>query len=173
LASYPQADEKQFDFSAETEMAILQDLIVNIRNLRAELKVEPKVKVPVEVFAHEPEIRTMIEHNRGAVERLASVEKTTFVKNSLAKVAGARSTARFDIHVVYERTVDVASECERLKKELERLEKMIGTNQKQLDNPQFVGRAPQNVVEGVRKQQLELGILRDKTASKLRELGCS
>ena len=173
LAAYPQADEKQFDFSAETEMAILQDLIVNIRNVRAELKVEPKIKVPVEVFAHEPEIRTMIEHNRGALERLASVEKTTFVKNSLANVAGARSTARFDIHVVYERTVDVASECERLKKELERLEKVIGTNQKQLDNPQFVGRAPQNVVEGVRKQQLELGILRDKTASKLRELGCS
>jgi valyl-tRNA synthetase len=173
LAGYPQADEKQFDFSAETEMAILRDLIVNVRNLRAELKVEPKVKVPVEVFAHEPEIRTMIEHNRGAVERLASVEKITFVENSLAKVAGARSTARFDVHVIYERRIDVASECERLKKELERLEKVIGTNQKQLDNPQFMGRAPQNVVEGVRKQQLELGILRDKTASKLKELGCS
>jgi valyl-tRNA synthetase len=172
LAAYPQADEKQFDFSAETEMAILQDLIVNIRNLRAELKVEPKVKVPIEVFAHEPEICTMIEHNRGAVERLASVEEITFVENSLAKVAGARSTARFDVHVIYERKIDVASECERLKKELDRLEKVIGTNQKQLDNPQFVGRAPQNVVEGVRKQQLELGILRDKTASKLKELGC-
>jgi len=173
LAGYPQADEKQFDFSAETEMAILRDLIVNVRNLRAELKVEPKVKVPVEVFAHEPEIRTMIEHNRGAVERLASVEKITFVENSLAKVAGARNTARFDVHVIYERRIDVASECERLKKELERLEKVIGTNQKQLDNPQFIGRAPQKVVEGVRKQQLELGILRDKTASKLKELGCS
>jgi valyl-tRNA synthetase len=173
LAAYPQADEKQFDFSAETEMAILQDLIVNVRNLRAELKVEPKIKVPIELFAHEPEIRTMIEHNRGAVERLASVEKITFVEGSLARVAGARSTARFDIHVVYERKIDVASECERLKKELERLEKVIGTNQKQLDNPQFVGRAPQNVVEGVRRQQLALGILRDKTASKLKELGCS
>ncbi len=173
LAPYPQADEKQFDFAAETEMAILQDLIVNIRNLRAELKVEPKVQVPIEVFAHEPEIRTMIEHNRGALERLANVEKISFAENSLAKIAGARSTARFDVHVVYERTVDLASECERLKKELERLEKVIGTNQKQLDNPQFVGRAPQNVVEGVRKQQLELGILRDKTASKLKELGCS
>ena len=52
-------------------MAILQDLIVSVRNLRAELKVEPKVKVPIEMFAHEPEIRTMIEQNRGAVERLA------------------------------------------------------------------------------------------------------
>ena len=53
LVAYPQADEKQVDLAAETEMAILQDLIVNVRNLRAELKVEPKVKVPIEVFAHE------------------------------------------------------------------------------------------------------------------------
>src|SRR6202042_180244 len=69
LAAYPQADEKQFDLAAETEMAILQDLIVSVRNLRAELKVEQKVKVPIEVFAPEAEIRTMIEQNRGAVER--------------------------------------------------------------------------------------------------------
>src|SRR6202162_3622879 len=54
LAPYPQADEKQYDLDGETEMAILQDLIVSARNLRAELKVEPKVKVPIEVFAPEP-----------------------------------------------------------------------------------------------------------------------
>jgi valyl-tRNA synthetase len=173
LVEYPQVDEKQVDLAAESEMAVLQDLIVSTRNLRAELKVEPKVKVPIEIFAHEPEVRFMIEHNLGAVERLANVEKITFVDSSLAKVAGSRNTARFDLHVVYERQIDVAGECDRLKKELERLEKVIGTNQKQLDNPQFVGRAPQNVVEGVRKQQVELGILREKTASKLRELGCS
>ena len=70
LAAYPQADEKQFDLAAETEMAILQDLIVNVRNVRAELKVEPKVKVPIEIFAHEPTIRAMIEQNRSAIERL-------------------------------------------------------------------------------------------------------
>ncbi len=109
LAAYPQADEKQFDLAAETEMAILQDLIVNVRNLRAELKVETKAKVPIEVFAHEPAIRTMIEHNRGSVERLANVEKITFVESSLAKLAGARSTARFDVHVIYERKIDVAA----------------------------------------------------------------
>ena len=33
LAAYPQADEKQFDLAAETEMAILQDLIVSVRNV--------------------------------------------------------------------------------------------------------------------------------------------
>src|SRR5882724_9682388 len=79
LAAYPAADESQIDLAAETEMAVLQDLIASVRNVRAELKVEPKVKVPVEIFAHEPAIREMIEQNRSAVERLANVEKIAFV----------------------------------------------------------------------------------------------
>src|SRR5271166_25089 len=172
LAPYPQADERQFDLAAETEMAILQDLIVSVRNLRAELKVEPKVKVPIEVFAPEAEIRRMIEQNRSAVERLAGVEKITFAEESLAKRAGARSTSRFDVHAVYERKIDVAAECERLKKELEKIEKELGNNQKQLGNEQFLAKAPAQVVEGLRKRAAELGVLREKCKSKLVELGC-
>ncbi len=172
LASFPQADEKQFNLAAETEMAILQDLIVSVRNLRAELKVEPKVKVPVDVFAHEADVRSMIQHNRGSVERLGSVEKITFVEGSLAKTAGARSTARFDVHVIYERKIDVASECERLKKELDKFEKGIATGQRQLGNENFLAKAPQNVVEGIRKQQQELAVMKEKTLSKLKEIGC-
>ena len=173
LAAYPQADDKQIDLAAETDMAILQDLIVNIRNVRAELKVEPKTKVPIEIFAQEPAIRAMIERNSGAVERLASAENITFVEDSLAKQAGARSTARFDVHVIYERKIDVTAECERLKKELERIEKGMASSQKQLGNEQFLAKAPQNVVENLRKQQQELAVLQEKAQGKLAELGCS
>ena len=172
LAGYPQPDEKRFDLTAETDMAILQDLIVNIRNVRAELKVEPKVRVPIEVFAHEPAIRAMIEQNRGAVERLANVEKITFVDQSLAKRGGARSTARFDVHIIYERKIDVAAECERLKKELEKIEKELTNNQKQLGNEQFLAKAPGNVVEGLRKRGKELTDLREKIKIQLEPLGC-
>jgi valyl-tRNA synthetase len=172
LANYPQADEKQFDLAAEAEMGILQDLIVSIRNVRAELKIEPKVKVPIEVFAHEPQIRTMIEHNRGAVERLANVEKITFVDSSLARLPGARSTARFDVHVIYERKIDVTAECDRLRKELERIENAVGNGQRQLGNDQFLAKAPAHIVENLRKQQQELAVLKDKTLTKMKELGC-
>ena len=88
LTAYPQADETQFDLAAETEMAILQDLIVSVRNVRAELKVEPKVKVPIEVFAHELAIRQMIEGNRGAVERLANAETDHICGESLQSSRG-------------------------------------------------------------------------------------
>ena len=173
LAEYPQADDAQIDLAAETRMAIVQDLIASVRNLRAELKVEPKVKVPIEVFAHEPEIRRLIEENRGSVERLGSVESVKFVESSLAKLAGARSTSRFDVHVVYERKIDVAAECERLKKELEKIEKDIAGGERQLSNEGFLAKAPAKVVEGLRAKAEELKVLREKTVAKMKELGCA
>jgi len=144
-----------------------------VRNLRAELKIEPKAKVPIELFAPEPEMRNLIEHNRRAIERLASVSQIAFVETSLARLAGARHTARFDVHVVYERKVDVAAECDRLKKELEKIEKGIANGQKQLGNQQFLAKAPPSVVNNLRKQQQELAIVREKTRSKMKELGCT
>jgi valyl-tRNA synthetase len=174
LARFPAADEAQIEAAAETEMAILQDLVVSIRNLRAELKIEPKVKVPVEIFAQDPAIRSMLEENLVAVllDRPANVEKVTFVEGSLAKRGGARSTSRFDVHVTYEKKIDVAAECERLKKELERIEREIGNGQRQLANEQFLSKAPVKVVEGLRSRAEELRVLQEKTAAKLKELAC-
>jgi valyl-tRNA synthetase len=171
LAAYPQADEKLIDLAVETEMSVLQDLIVSIRNLRAELKVEPKVKVPIEMYAQDAAIRRLIEENHGAVERLAGVESMKFVEASLAKLSGARSTARFDVHVVYEKKIDVAAERERLTKELEKIEKEIANGQRQLGNEQFLAKAPAKVVEGLRSRAAELQVLREKSLAKMKELG--
>jgi len=172
LAAYPQADERQLDLKAETHMAVLQDLIVSVRNRRAELKAEPKLKVPIQLFVPEPEIRTLIEQNRSAVERQANVEQIAFMDASLAKLPGARHTARFDVHVVYEQKIDLPAECERLKKDLEKMEKEIANGDRQLSNQGFLAKAPANVVEGLRKRRQELEVLRAKARSKRDELGC-
>jgi len=170
FAPYPEADENQFDLAAETSMSILQDLIVSVRNLRAELKVETKAKVPIEVFAQEPATRTLIEQNRTAVERQANVETIKFVDASLSKLPGARATARFDVHVIYEKKIDVAAERERLKKELERLEKEREGNQRQLTDPSFLAKAPPQVVDGRRRRAQELEVLIAKLKTQLDEL---
>jgi valyl-tRNA synthetase len=172
LAAYPQADEDQIDLTAETEMVILQDLIAGVRNLRAELKVETKQRVPVELFAEEPSVRELIQKNAGWLERLANVEQVRLVDESLAKLSGARHTARFDVRLVYEQKIDVGAECERLKKEMEKIEKGIASGQRQLGNEQFLAKAPAQVVQDLKKQQLELAVLHQKTRSKLNELGC-
>ena len=112
----------------------------------------------------------MIEENRAAVERLGSVESITFVESSLAKIAGARSTARFDVHVVYEKKIDVVAERERLKKDLEKIEKEIGNGQRQLSNEQFLAKAPAKVVEGLRARAEELQVLREKVVAQMQEM---
>jgi valyl-tRNA synthetase len=170
LSSYPLADEAQINTEAETEMAILQDLIVSVRNIRAELKVEQKAKLPVEIFA-EPAIRSLVERNSGALERLANVEGITFVEQSLAKVANARSTARFEVRVVYERKVDVAAERERLTKELAKLTGELARGTAQLGNEAFLSKAPAKVVEGLKKRKAEVEVLVEKANAALGELG--
>ena len=169
LAAYPEGDAAQVDAEAETRMAILQDMIVAVRNIRAELKIEPRQPVPIEVHA-DAEVRALLEENRGAVERLGNVESVKFVAESLAKAAGARSTARFDVRVLYEKKVDVAAERERIRKELEKIDKQAETASKQLGNENFLAKAPAHVVEGLRKQVEELGIRRGKLLEAQKEL---
>jgi valyl-tRNA synthetase len=169
LVEYPSADAAQRDLEAETEMAILQDLIVSVRNLRAELKVEPRQRVPIQVHAVDG-VRQMIEHNRGAVERLATVESVDFVETSLAKAGGARATSRFEVRVVYEKKVDSGAERERLKKELDGLEREMENKRRQLGNGAFLQKAPPHVVEGLRKRLAELEVLREKASAALHAL---
>ncbi len=171
LAAFPQSDGKLIDLAAETEMAVLQDLIVSVRNLRAELKVEQKAKIPIELFVHDSLTKSLVEQNREAIERLANVSTITDVTQSQASQAPSRATARFDVRIVYEKKIDVAAERERLTKELEKMEKEIANGQRQLSNEGFLAKAPVNVVEGLRKRAGELAGLREKAKSKLEELG--
>ncbi len=170
LAAYPTVDPSQVDAVAETEMAIMQDLIEAVRNLRAELKIEPKQKVAIEIFA-DGDIRSLIERNRNAVERLANVEGITFVESSLSKAAGARSTARFDVRVLYERKIDAAAERDRLSKDLARLTQELTRATAQLSNDAFLAKAPAHVVEGLRKRKGEVEMLVQKANEALGELG--
>jgi valyl-tRNA synthetase len=172
LAKYPDFSETQVDGDAETDMLILQDLIINVRNIRAEGKIEPRVKVPLDVFPHESPVQQLIDSNRGAIERLANVESLRFVPKILTHLSGTRSTSRFDVHVVYEKKIDVAAERERLTKELEKIEKEIANGQRQLSNEQFLAKAPAKVVEGLKARAEELRVLREKTVAKMSELGC-
>jgi valyl-tRNA synthetase len=116
LASYPECDARRLDDKAEAEMSLLQELISTIRNLRAEMKVELKLKTPVRVHAR-ADVQKLIDENRGMLERLANVEGIEFVRESLAHAAGVRATPNFEVVVIYEQKVDAAAERERLNKE--------------------------------------------------------
>ena len=104
------------------------------------------------------------------LELLADVDGVGFVDGSLAKVAGARSTSRFDVRVVYERKIDVATERERLTKEVAKLTGELQRGTGQLSNEAFLAKAPAKVVDGLKKRKAEVEVLMEKAKAALDEL---
>jgi valyl-tRNA synthetase len=169
LSRYPQCEAHRLDDGAEQDMAVLQELVVSIRNLRAELKVEPKVRTPIRVHTL-PQVQKLVRENSTMLERLSNVDGVQFVSESLAQAPGARTTSRFEVALVYERQVDTAAEKERLEKEMSKLESQSANAERQLGNEQFLAKAPPKVVDGLKKQLSEIKILMDKNRKALETL---
>ncbi len=166
LTRYPVADSKLVNSATEAEMALLQSFIVDVRTIRAEMKVENKLKTPVETQAKDG-IRKTLEQNLNSIQKLANAESLTFTEKSLANAAGAKVSPHYEVRVVYEQKIDVAAERERLTKELKKLEAEKDSAQRQLSNEQFMAKAPEKVKEGIKRRAEELAGLIAKIQSAL------
>jgi valyl-tRNA synthetase len=78
--------------------------------------------------------------------------------------------AAFDVAVVYERTIDVAAERERLNKEIVKLDKAFTANESKLASETFLAKAPPHIVEGLKKQHAETTVLLEKARAGLAAL---
>ncbi len=72
--------------------------------------------------------------------------------------------------VIYERTIDVVAERERLTKDIAKYEKGLASAERQLGNESFLAKAPAQVVEGLKKQEAETRSLLDKARAALSSL---
>ncbi len=168
LTTYPQPAAMTDDAGATTQMASLQELIVTVRSLRKDLAIPEKESAPIEVFSSSP-FGALAKENELMLAKLARVSGVSIAKAALSG-NNARSAIGFDVAVVYERQIDVAAERERLAKELAKYEKVLLSSEKQLGNEAFLAKAPQNVVDGLKKQQVEMKLLYDKTKAALDSL---
>jgi valyl-tRNA synthetase len=171
LARFPVGEELGKAEKATIEqMETVQKLIVDIRNRRAELKVEPpKLKTPVRIFA-QASTQTLINSNRDLIRSGAGVDGIEFSEESIAKLPGVRTTKAYEVAVLYERKIDVTAERDRLSKELKRLQSESSNIKRQLGNENFLAKAPTTVVEGLRRRHAELEQLIPKTRIALEEL---
>jgi valyl-tRNA synthetase len=164
LTQYPQGVEPLND-GAVLDMAALQSLITEVRALRKEIGVEEKATTPIEVRTGLI-IQTALKHNQAIVERLARVNEIRFVAEITAGLA-KHSTPSFDVAVVYERTIDVPAERERLTRDIAKYEKGLAAADRQLGNESFLAKAPSNVVQGLKKQESETRLLLEKARAAL------
>jgi valyl-tRNA synthetase len=160
LTRYPQPQDYRADPAAIRDMSILQDLITSVRAVRKELGVPEKEFAPIRIHAS-GQVPTLAEANTDMLSRLARVSAVEVAPAALTGT-NARTTSAFDVAVVFERQIDVATERERLTREFAKLDKQISANEARLADPKFTDKAPAHIVEGLRNQTDELRILRNK-----------
>jgi valyl-tRNA synthetase len=141
IASWP-SDSGFRDEAAEQEIALLQQVVTEVRRFRADQGLKPGQKVAARVdltgtplLAHEAALRTLA--------RLQP-EGESFQATATLPVAGA--TVALDLSGA----IDVAAERKRLQKDLAAAEKEKTQANAKLTNEGFLSKAPEQVVEGIR-----------------------
>ncbi len=155
LDRFPEGRADWKNASAVAEVAIIQKVVTTVRNIRAELKLDPKKKIGAELSSQDEAVKELVTVNLEAIRRLAALSELKVGSNRLSGDGMIRQTAEFDLRVPFAEIVDPQAEIARLKKETEGLQKAISSKERQLGDNTFRTRAPEKIIKGLEASLLE------------------
>jgi valyl-tRNA synthetase len=155
IAPFPKATRKGRDAEAERLMAPVLDFVSAIRIVRSESRISPALELAVTIKPSGPAVAAALESSLAVIGSLARAAIT--VSRDGARPAGSAvaTTPSGDVFVRLEGVVDFEAERQRLRKEIERARKEIAFLEGKLGRPEFVERAPAEVVERERERLAE------------------
>jgi valyl-tRNA synthetase len=170
LENYEVVSSDVEDRMAEEDMSLIQEIVVAARNIRAEMKLDPKRKVVADCLVQNPVARNLIQANLEPLLRFASLSEIRFSHNLDATAGAMRSTALFDLRISYGEGIDIQAEVARLRKEIERLDKDIESKRARSQDQDFISKAPKHVVENLGVTMVERQLEQEKLKKRLAQL---
>jgi valyl-tRNA synthetase len=162
VAPFPVASDFPYDEQALRDMNLIMGAITGIRNIRGEMNIPPAKKVDVLIESPAGNDGAVLQGHLAHIRSLARVESAS-VGASIPKPE-ASATAVFgpnQVHVLLKGLIDFEEEKKRIRKEIKKIEKDFEISKNKLSNPQFMEKAPEEIIESVREkvesmhQQLE------------------
>jgi len=142
LAQFPQFNEAVNDAGAEQKIALVQEIVTSIRNMRADGKLDPKLHLDAVIYSAHPMQQEMI-------QRLANVKLEVAAAGAERAKGSLRSTPEFDL-VLKVPAAQMDAQRTRLEKEIVELQKVIEGSERQLSNEAFLAKAPAKVLDTMR-----------------------
>jgi valyl-tRNA synthetase len=171
LDKFPEPRTNWIDASAEKEITTLQEIITAARNIRAEMKIDQKRKIPADFSSSDSAIRNLAEQNAEPLVRLAMLSALNISSNRLDGAGAAvRSTSQFDLRIAYGDAIDKDVETARLQKEIDRLAKDIESKKGRLGDATFLSKAPAKIVEDLKTTLAGREIEHQKLLDRLNQL---
>ena len=142
------SDELAFE-SEENDFQIIMDAIRAVRVRRNEMNVPPSRKANLVIIT---EKQQLFESCKSFFERLAYANSVSFSEKCELEGAVCVVTDAATVYMPMNELIDLKAELERLEKDLEKAEKDKTFFEGKLNNPGFVAKAPEKVVEAQREQ---------------------
>ena len=141
--SWPEPSEKEFLFDDYKKFEKIIEVIVTLRNFRADKNLTRKDKIKIFINTQYMEL---FEKCKNFIEQLAFCDEICFTKKNEIDSCAKFITQAAIIFVSFKGVVDEEKEKEKLLKEKEFLEKEILIFKKKLSNQNFLNKAPREVV---------------------------
>ncbi len=154
LESFPENTGVPFDEDAEETMGTITSLVRAIRNMRRELHIAPGVYVTIRIRGGK---ERLIREMEGMIKGLARVREIEYLERGEdVKNEAVAVVADTDVYLPVRGILDFEQERMRILKEIKKVEKEVNGLEKKLSNPDFLEKAPRELVKKNRERRGEL-----------------
>ena len=145
---FPTLDSTRQNSDAEADIEWVKAFVVGIRNIRGEMDIAPSKKLPVFLNNANEADKARLANTLEYLTLLAKLDSIDLLSDG--KQAPASATAlvgEMEILIPMAGLIDKDAELARLNKAADKLEQDIKRTQGKLSNENFVGKAPQAVID--------------------------
>ncbi len=151
---YPQADEALIDAAAVAEMEWVMQFILGIRKIKGEMNITPGKPLPVLLANTSAQDAKWAAKARPYLDFLARTESVELLPPGDEGPESAMTlVGEMKVLIPLAGLIDKDAELARLEKEMGKLKQDLERIEKKLQNPNFVDKAPEEVV-GKEKERL-------------------
>lgn len=153
LCPYPHVEAQFIHPEIEDDMAWLQRVVQTVRNLRSEMNISPAKAIPVHLRYVNDTVQKRLETYSSMLRFLAKVTLIRCLNEDEEPSLSASSmVGELEVLIPMEGLIDAKAECERLNKEMKKLEKDREHAEQKLNNPAFIAKAPEDIILGLREK---------------------
>ena len=170
MSSWPKVVKYEDYEKASETIENLKEIIVGIRNIRANMNIHPSKKA--ELIFVTKDYEEDIKESKEFLLKLGFGKEIKIQKDKSGIESNAISIISngIELYMPFEDLVDINEEIERLEKEKEKLEAEVARGEKMLSNPGFVNKAPEAKVKAEQEKLANYKEMLEKVEERIKSM---
>ncbi len=171
ISNWPQYQKESLKRNIEEKVAVIQEVIKVVRNIKAEMNIPLTRKVDLHIKVTDNKKEEILRESLPYIKNLAHIN-SIFTGSALEKPEYSATGVLEDIEIFIplKNVIDIEAEVKRLEHKLAKIEKELILINKKLNNADFIEKAPKEVINREKEKMEELADIRDRVSRNLKTI---